>query len=194
MIQDDIFKDYCVESLCFLQRAERLLEEFDAGSEAALFYAAFELRMGIEAKLYRTIDAATGRRNQAHKEYSAKDLLKKLAKIDKAALSEMTLMFRAEGDSSTPWTGLKYTPVTQTLASYYGQLANLLHANFFGKNPDWYRPEKSEGPQRRTLKDWREFLGEVAEELRQANSGTLLAPPRFKEFIEELDRMEEDEE
>jgi hypothetical protein len=191
MIQDDIFKDYCVESLCFLQRAEQLLEEFDAGNEAAFFYAAFELRMGIEAKLYRTIDAAMGTRNQAHKEYSATKLLKKLAEIDEAALSEGTLRFRPEGDPSASWAGLKYTPVTKKLAKAHGKLGGFLHANFFGKHPHWYRPEKSAGPQRRTLKDWRELLGEVAEELREANSGTLLAPPRFKEFIEKLDSIQE---
>lgn len=99
-----------------------------------------------------------------------------------------------EGDPNASWAGFKYTPVTPTLASFYGQLGNLLHANFFGNHPQWFRPEQSMGPQRRTLKDWRDFLGEVAEELRQANSGTLLAPPRFKEFIEKLEEGNEVEE
>jgi hypothetical protein len=43
---------YHHDAYSYVERAQKQLDLFDAGNPENLFYAAFELRMGIESRLY----------------------------------------------------------------------------------------------------------------------------------------------
>ena len=73
---------YDIPSASFAARAQAQLERFDAGHPDSLFYAALELRTGIEARLHEYISAADPGRV---KDYDAKKLMAKLRRRSKHA-------------------------------------------------------------------------------------------------------------
>ena len=130
---------YNIPSFCFLERARKQLKLFDEGSSESLFYAALELRVGIEARLFEYIEASLRANNKPPKrikDYSATKLLKKLSEIDPNAVDPVTLIIAIEG--SGQGTALEYTPITKQLASYHGMLGEMLHFKFFRNNKYWY--------------------------------------------------------
>src|SRR5216117_4061431 len=78
-------------SSAFLARARREPERFDAGAAEALFYAALELRFGIEARIYDYLRAtyqSLGRDPESVTGYEVKKLLGALTRAaPSAALS-----------------------------------------------------------------------------------------------------------
>jgi len=180
-----------INARSFLERAKVRLSTFDEeGSAENLFYAALELRTGIEARLFEYIDGSRGAGNESSKhvkEYSATTLLAILARIDPKATEPTGLVFGVNGTQRG--TLLEYTPVTRELARYHGTLGELLHFKFFRKNRSWlYRDRLEEEHGVRSLADWRDFLEMVVSELDSATRGALLAPPSFVDFIERVSR------
>jgi hypothetical protein len=179
------------------ERAQKQLKLFDAGNPESLFYAAFELRMGIEARLYDGLRALlqtniTEEEKQKHTEkienLSPDKLFRKLATIDENTLQSYTVTFGRPGGQST--SVLRYTAVTKELTKDWRQVSELLHYKFFIKNKEWFLKEKifPNKDDMRSLMDYREMLGDIAKRLEEVSSGDLLAPPSFLlQLIAELD-------
>ena len=186
MHKQDLYYDYGVHSILCLERARLRLKEFDEGKCESLFYAALDLRMGIEARIYEYIYVTLRSKNRPKKEikeYSASKLLKILCSLDKNALEPAALMISVAG--SKHGNVLQYTPVTQKLAQYYGKLGEMLHHKFFRMNEYWYCKKKLEEEHgEKSLTDFRHFLEEVAAELEKVNRGHLSAYPSFFKLIE----------
>jgi hypothetical protein len=183
---DHIFHYQTTGGEC-LKRGRSLITRFDDGEPACLFYAALELRLGIESRLLYYIESAL-RVAELPKEkikgYSPSKLMPELAKIDPEAMEPATWIIASNknGDSLA----LEYTPITPLLARYHGMLGELLHSTFIRKNPQWYLKRRSASPnQKQTMYDYRDFLLEVADELEKACRGALSTPPKI--FLEQLD-------
>jgi len=184
----------------YVERAEKQLQLFDEGNPESLFYAAFELRMGIEARLYNGLkvllqnlpEEEKKKHTQRIEKLSANKLFAKLKAIDENTLQPITLLLGKAGSQATSI--LQYTPVTKQLVKDRGEVSDLLHYEFFIKNKEWYHKEKilpNQGNMR-SLMDYREILGDIAKRLDKATSGNLLVPPPF--LLQLLDDVEQDTE
>jgi hypothetical protein len=180
--------DYCTASFCFLERARKQIELFDSGCIESLFYAALELRTGIEARLFEYLDASTKNRKKfcdLTKEYIATKLLKKLSAMDANSEKHATILLGK--DRQNLQCVLEYTPVTKQLASYHGMLGEILHFKFFKNNREWYLNSRLfEKYKVRSLLDYRDFIEQIAQELEAATRGDLLKHPVFDQFVEQI--------
>lgn len=185
------FYRHQIHDQAFLERARDHLRRFDEGDLPCLFYAALELRLGIEARLHSYINAAYRKRkrpNNLDSMHIATKLLAKLKEINPDAEQKMFVGFKfAKSDKGSAF---EFTPVTKKLARMHGKLGELLHFNFYIKNTDWLvkPPLHAEG---RTLADVRRWLDAVVIELSEACRGALLSHPEFENVVirleEELD-------
>ena len=174
-----------------IERAKKLLEAFDEGKYECLFYAALELRMGLEGRLYAYIRASDNSNNKVLKrikECSATKLLKMLSEIDPNALIPSDLAIYPKGESS----GFlkKFVPITKKHVEYYGKLNAMLHFKFFKDNDFWFLKDRLNNKSHsKTLLDYRDFLREVLSELEKLSQGTLNAHPsiRFDRILKEMD-------
>lgn len=191
MSQDSPFFVYQATSYGFLERALAHLDRFDDQVDAAsLFYAALELRLGIEARLWEYLKPALrelGKEPTVVGEYAATKLLRRLVDLNPDAETQTT--FRITEEKSGDSTVMEYTPVSRELASLHGRLGEILHFNFFIKNDRWYFRRALESRGQRSLLDYRELLRRAVEELQKATAGTLLNNPRFTRFVN--DALEE---
>lgn len=175
-------------SRAFLSRAREHLARFEMdGQVQNFFYAALELRFGIEARLNEYIAPALkaiGKTPKDVPEYVATSLLTKLARIDPTSEQSATLRFTSEqtGDSSVA----HYTPVSRRLAAIHGQLGELLHYKFFVKNEHCLLRKPLGGNPHRSIPDFVVLLNEGVAELERATSGTLLGNPKFTALVEEV--------
>lgn len=185
-MSNDIFFDYNIPPHCFAERARALIERFDLGEAHCLFYAALELRMGIEARLYQIIEISLKQSGMSEEEirkkiteYVATDLLKKLSNVNPDAKEPVTIGISPGNGQITDF--LKYTPVSQELASDHGKLGEILHFKFFKNNPNWFYKERPSNPTNdsnlKTLFSYRDFIEKVLRQLEEATSGVLLSPP-----------------
>ena len=80
-MNENPYYNYSFDSLSFLERDRDQLQLFDEQEKVScLLYTALELRFGIEAKLYETIDAlykSEGKTKLSKKEYAASKTSKK---------------------------------------------------------------------------------------------------------------------
>jgi hypothetical protein len=163
------------------------MKRFDETEDAAcLFYAALEMRYGIESRLYEYIDAACNTlkvTSEEKKEYAATRLLKKLVSMIPDAEEPVTLIISVAG--SQHGIGYRNTPVTRKLAQMHGMLGEALHFAFFRRNPQWYYRDSIAEYGQRSLTDLRRFLGEVETELAEAVSGQLRGCPQFTASVEQ---------
>ena len=184
----DIKYEHKIHARAFLDRAIANLEVFDFESKAScLFYAALELRFGIEARLFEYLEAtlkSQKKDSSTIKEYIATKLLKKLTVEDENADKPVTLSIPSGGEKTG--VSMQYTPVTKELAQMHGKLGELLHFKFFRNNRNWYIKIIQEDPSFKSLIYFRNFLEDVVNELKQATSGMLLTHPRFTEIINEV--------
>lgn len=172
----------------FLARARVHLSAFLVDDEVdRFFYAALELRFGIEARVTEYLKPALvsiGRDIKDVDDYVASRLLKRLAEINPDYEVGVTLRLTSQQSGNT--TVLHYTPVTRELASIHGKLGELLHYKFFLNNEHWvYRVPIVGGPHR-SLTDFIPLLEKGCEELELATAGLLLGHPRFTEVVEEV--------
>lgn len=167
--------DHNISSLDFLERAKKQLDLFDAGKIDNLFYAALELRMGIEARVCEYLEhSLNDKKPSKQKEYHAKKLFNRLLKNNPTADQPLDLIIGLKGSSTK--TVFKYTPVTQKLISYYENLGELLHYKFFQNNKEsWYIKKKLLKYSVKSLLDYRDLLQKIASELEKANEGDLLS-------------------
>lgn len=195
MEQHNPFLEFQISAGSFLGRSKRHLEEFDK-TEAVdhFFYAALELRFGIEARLNEYLKAALrslGRDPNEIPEYVASKLLRRLLTIDPDAGEPSTL--RITNEQSGHSFSAKFTPVSPRLAAIHGQLGELLHFKFFTNNRNWLVRKPLGGKPHRSVADYLVLLREGIAELEYATSGSLLFNPRFKLLVEEISSEASDE-
>ncbi|MEW6108883.1 MAG: hypothetical protein AB1632_06930 [Nitrospirota bacterium] len=168
------YVNYNISSLDFLDRARKQLCFFDAGNIENLFYAALELRMGIEALVCERLEHSLSNKEASKKkDYHAAKLFNRLMKNNPSAVQAYDLIIGMKGSSTK--TVFKYTPVTQKLINYYENLGELLHYKFFQNNKEsWYIKESLQKHGKKSLVDYRALLDKIASELEKANGGDLL--------------------
>lgn len=186
---------YPTDAWSYVERAQKQLQLFDAGNPESLFYAAFELRMGIESRItygLKSLLRARGMPEQKLEKYDLDKIFKKLETIDENTLKPSTLVISTPGGQTAGvW---QYTPITKDLTRDYGTVSDLLHYQFFLRKKDWFAKQRL-WPQYNTksLLDYRDILGDIAKRLEEASSGDLLAPPPPSLF-QLLDEVDEDTE
>jgi hypothetical protein len=172
---------YPAHSRAHQQRAATALQLFDTADDVQqLFVAALELRLGIEARLFEYIRSALPSEIRDEKlatisTSSATWLLAFLTGLNESARTETTVVMTSEQTGHA--TAFRYTPVTQSLAKIHGRLGEILHWNYFAKNPHWFLPHRLHA---------RDLIAQGLEELGAATSGTLLSHPTFKSRVDEL--------
>ena len=156
-------KGYDVFSRSYLQRARNRLDE---NTTEALFYAAFELRCGIEVRMQEYLEAQEHLTASKRKGWQIPRLGRNLEQAFRLGDRVAQLTF-TDPETRRPLQVLYYTPVTSTLQREAGQL-------------DQYRHGLQESPSRERLTAIRVFLEQVYAHLKTANAGTVLGPPLVK--------------
>lgn len=153
---------YDISSRGYLHRARGLLDD---GRVESLFYAAFELRCGIEARLHEYLDAQAHIAEQERNGWRVEKLSAGLKRAfqGEAGVVELRVIDR---DTEGELLVLYYTPVDPALRSASQALDVLLHAARKGREEDdpWWGKK-------------REQLENTFARLEEANKGTLLGPP-----------------
>ena len=185
--EKDPFFDFLSHSRAFLERGRQHLSRFDAEEDvASLFYAALELRMGIEARVTEYLEVALKKLGKTPKDVSAYTASKLLAHLGRLApdaerASTVRLVREAPRATSQFW----YTPVTSELAQIHGRLGELLHYRFFVTNENWFLRQRLRAGAK-SLVDFRDLLAEAEAGLAQATAGTLLGHPHFTSLVSEV--------
>ncbi len=153
---------YGVSSRDYLSRAKQRLCESKLES---LFYAAFELRCGIESRMKEYLDAQEFVSEKKKKGWKIAKLGKNIEKIFRTGdkIAEITIMDKNTGSIIDKF---YYTPVNLKLKEMGEKLGNILHSmKKFRKEDDkwWFKTKK--------------LLNDIYRELEKANSGTLLGVP-----------------
>jgi len=154
--------EYSISSRAYLNRARKQLDE---NTVEALFYAAFELRCGIESRLLQYWEANKHIHQMKKAGWRipkiARDLEKAFIRRDKIA--RIDILDSAEKSLRT---SLYFTPVTKELEAEGGRIGDLMHCPqlFRASDDQWW-------------KETRQFLEQVYIELQKANKGTLLGIP-----------------
>lgn len=151
---------YLISSRDYLRRAEKCLEEQD---RRFLFYAAFELRCGVESRHQEHLEAWDHIPSQKKNRWELNILGKTSKKFFATEDKIMRCEFRDNYDEV--FAILYYTPVTSKLTNEAEKLGNYLHAmKQFRKESDTW---------------WNEFrcsLDNILNELKVSVTGTLLGP------------------
>ena len=173
--------EYYIHALAFLERAQRQLQLYDGGDEEALFYAALQTRLGIEARFYECLKASlnetaeSGVTQAKIGEYRINRLMRALAKANPRSFEPARIRFTS-GEVSFE---LQYAPITPKLGEYHGKLGDMLHYKFFESHPGWHRqPGSGDSGNPRNLDDLRLLIGDAAAELDRATSGQLICAPQ----------------
>lgn len=153
---------YGISSRDYLSRAQHCLAE---GSHVALFYAAFELRCGIEARLQEYLEVWDHISKRKKSGWRIVDLGRNVEAAFRLGNKIVRWAVHDRGSRKLV-VCLYHTPVTQSLRSRGEKLGNYLHSlkRYRGPEDAW----------------WAEFRTELcvaAKELHVANLGTLLGPP-----------------
>jgi hypothetical protein len=160
--------DYAPASSEYLRRAREQLELFDKGNWPSLFYAALELKVGIEMRSEEYWTLANKEKSPA-KKYRPQEFRGELLKANPEAGREHrnVLVLNAR----IPF-GMRYTPVSEKLAKeYYGRVCGLLHRTFCD-HEEWFFYK--------WWKEQRDLLQIVCNELEYACSGNLLNAPNYE--------------
>lgn len=189
------FLRFDISSRAFLSRAAEHLVLFEKNeSPEDFFYAALNLRFGIEARLNEYLVPALrsiGKDKKSISDYVATKLLKSLLTIDRDADRPSTLHITCEQDGI--WTAMQFTPVSKDLAEIHGRLGELLHFKFFTNNEHWVIRKPLGGSPHHSVADFVPLLHKGISELRQATSGPLLSNPKFTQFVENIVKEAPDE-
>lgn len=172
----------------FLARSKQHIEAFETIEALEhIFYAALELRFGIEARLNEYLGPALksiGKDKKDISDYVATKLLKRLLAIDPDAGRASTVRLTNEQRGCA--TVLQFTPVSGRLAAIHGQLGELLHFKFFTNNEHWMMRKSLGGKPHRSVADYLPLIKEGINELEHATSGSLLSSPKFTRLVEEV--------
>lgn len=182
------FIRFATGSRAFLARAIEHLAAYDRSEKLEhFFYAALELRFGIEARINEYLTPVLEQRGQSNEDvahFAVSKLLKRLVEFEPDAEREASITVIPEqgGKSST----FHFTPVSKRLAAIHGQLGELLHFKFFVNNKHWLIRKPLGGQPHRSVADFLPLLCEGIEELRYATSGGLLTHFRFTQIVNDV--------
>ena len=189
MIKGGIYR-YEAHSRAFLVRARKALETFKAEHDVEqLLIAALMLRFGIEARLFDYIEAALPRDKRQEQlmriaKLRSKYLLGKLTELNPDAKHELVVVIRPN-ENPEPAIGMRYTPITDSLARVHGKLGDLLHFNFFMRNPYWYATTRAQSPGQ-TVLHAQDLIEQGIAELGEATRGTLLSVKHWQPIVNQL--------
>jgi len=154
--------DYRSTTQDYLNRAR---QQLDSGSMAGIFYTAFELRCGIESRMFRYLEA---RENITKLKRKGWRIAKMSAQIEgtfntRGKICVITFLGQSV---ESPINVFKYIPISRKLKTMAKQLGDYLHAqDSYCQNDDpWWV-------------DTREYLEKVYDELEFISSGTLMGAP-----------------
>jgi len=151
--------DYQCGSRDYLKRARQLLDD---GNLESLFYAALELRSGIEARLREYLEVAEDISEKRKQGWRIVKLGKDIEKAFKLGDKIVQLIFYADGGKTA---SIYHTPVRLKLRKQAQQLGDYLHAmkKYRKQDDPWWKSFKS-------------LLDETYNGLDFATKGTLLGP------------------
>lgn len=125
---------YFINAINYLDRANKV---FDLDYKDTWFYAAFEIRCGVEARMREYLEHQKGVSAKMKQGWKPAGLAKNIEKVFKCGEKEAHFSFHAEdADSLT----LVYRPVPLELRKAAEKLGNYLHATrkgFFEKQDYW---------------------------------------------------------
>ena len=153
---------YEVGSSDYLHRAR---ERLDDKTSESLFYAAFELRCGIEARMqqYLEVQEALSKKKKTGWRIAVLGKITDKFFRTRNKIGEFSFFDKSTGKKIGT---LYYTPITSHLRKMAEQLGSLLHAaqKLRGLDDSWWDRTRT-------------YLGAVYAQLRIANLGTLLGVP-----------------
>ncbi|NSX14940.1 hypothetical protein HTY52_12730 [Cupriavidus taiwanensis] len=158
-------ESYGMSSRDYLERAETLLHK---GGAAELFYAAFEIRCGIESRMLEYLNAWDHISKSKKKGWKISEIARNLESEFK--LQNKTIRWAAHHKVTGELLSCLYhTPVSPVLQDCGEKLGNYLHSMKQSRqmNDPWWT-------------DFRHLLSSSSAKLREANTGTLLGPPLMK--------------
>lgn len=155
---------YRIGSRDYLGRAEKLLND---GARESLFYAAFELRCGTEARMHEYLEVADEITEKKKQGWQIAKLGNNLERAFK--LGDRIVQITFENLAAGKQCRIYYTPVSSKLRKHAERMGDYLHASKTYRKLDvgWW-------------KSFRVFLNETTEELSNATKGTLLGPPLLR--------------
>lgn len=153
---------YRIHSTDYLARAKDLISD---GSIRSLFYAAFEIRCGIEARMSEYLEVQKHISNKKKRGWQISQLAKNIE--DAFRIGEKVAVIKIF-DSKTKELIIdaKYTPVRKKAHKVAQQLGNYLHQakEFYPEDAQYWV-------------DFRKLLTDGVKELEFSTSGDLLGPP-----------------
>ena len=154
--------EYSLHSRDYLKRARKRLNE---NTQESLFYAAFELRCGIQSRLTQYEDAMLGITKSKSAGWEIPKLAKNVERIYRTGDKMIRVDFQDE-EGTNVGRSMFYTPVNSNLRRMAGKLGNLLHCpkEFRESDDAWWV-------------EIRAFLEDVFIELEKANKGNVLCIP-----------------
>jgi hypothetical protein len=164
--------EYFIGPRDYLVRARARLSE---AINEALFYAAFELRCGIEARLSEYLEAAEHVSRKKKSGWRVAELGRNVERAFKIGNKIACVAFHEEAAGNLI-VRFYYTPVTPKLRNEAEKLGNYLH-----------RAKKHHDADDPFWRTFRSELEDIASELDVASRGTLLAPPLRKGGSDLLD-------
>jgi len=155
-------RNYGISAHCYLERAKKQLGQ---GKREALFYAAFELRCGIESRMQQYLEVRHDLSKKRKSGWQIAKLGKDLDHAFKVNNKVIEVVFK-DGNKERR---LFYFPVTKSLRKKAEKIGDLMHAMQKLKvdNDLWWVES-------------RRFLKETFDELKKACAGNLLGPPLMK--------------
>lgn len=158
---------YRITSRDYLERANTLLVK---GSVPELFYAAFELRCGVQQRLSEYADAHDEVEDLKRRGWRIPSLAKAVEALFRSG--DGIVEIQMQDGQGSPRFSLFYTPVTADLRSRVGRLDEYLHAvsEYRASSDPWWAKMRAD-------------LDAVRDGLRLATSGTLLGPPLTRDVV-----------
>jgi hypothetical protein len=175
-------KGYFVSSRDYLQRAKMRLAE---GTPENLFYAAFELRCGVEVRMQEYLNAQDQISKSLKKGWQIAKLGRNIEQVFKVGDKVVQIIMRRANDKELIQV-IYYTPVIKELRDKAESINSYMHSQkkYHHLDSSWWA-------------DFRQLLEEVYRLLKIANTGTLLGPPMWNlktgilKMIQELPGGEE---
>lgn len=152
---------YSISSRAYLARAKECLAEHDP---RFLFYAAFEVRCGIEARMEEYLEVQEHISKKKRRGWRVAELAKNIEDAFRTGQWDTVLRVR-DPETNELLLETRYTPVKKSLQKKAEKLGNYLHSA--------KKPHTSDSP---FWKQFRKELEEAVSELEHANSGRLLGP------------------
>jgi len=152
---------YRISSRDYLERAKQCLYKGDCES---LFYAAFEIRCGVEARMQQYLEVQTHISEKKRQGWQVAKLARNIEDAFRLGDKDAVLRIRDPETKEVQFEA-RYTPVKISLRKKAERLGNFLHnaKKYFAPEDEFWIRLRSD-------------LEEAVSELEQANSGRLLGP------------------